>query len=133
MRLLGPVTRTDIVRYQGASGDFQPIHHDEPFALAAGFPAPIAVGMYTAGALSAWATDWLGPQNVREVRFRFRAPVYPGDVISLSGKVTRVFDHENGERRADVDLTAAHAGGAVAVSGQATFVVSTASTLGGAP
>ena len=36
-----PITRTDVVRYQGASGDFNPVHHDEPFALASGYPAPL--------------------------------------------------------------------------------------------
>ena len=44
-RVYGPVTRTDVVRYQGASGDLNPVHHDEPFARAAGFPAPLGVGM----------------------------------------------------------------------------------------
>ena len=45
-RELGSLTRTDFVRYQGASGDMNPIHHDEPFARAAGYPAPLAVGMF---------------------------------------------------------------------------------------
>ena len=48
---LGPISRTDIVRYQGASGDFQPIHHDEPFAKEAGYEAPLVVGMYPAAVL----------------------------------------------------------------------------------
>ena len=43
-RTYGPVNRTDIVRYQGASGDFNPIHHDEPFATASGYPAPLGIG-----------------------------------------------------------------------------------------
>ena len=41
-RSIGPLTRTDFVRYQGASGDMNPIHHDEPFARAAGFDGPLA-------------------------------------------------------------------------------------------
>src|SRR5262249_50099258 len=53
--VIGPLTRTDFVRYQGASGDMNPLHHDEEFARAAGFSAPLAVGMFGAGALNAWA------------------------------------------------------------------------------
>ena len=78
---LGPVTRTDVVRYQGASGDMNPVHHDEPFARAAGFPAPLGVGMYPAGALAAWAAAEIGPARVRSVRFRWRAPFFPGDTL----------------------------------------------------
>jgi acyl dehydratase len=52
-KTLGPITRTDVVRYQGASGDLNPVHHDELFASGAGFPAPLVVGMYPAGAMFA--------------------------------------------------------------------------------
>ena len=45
-RVVGPISRTDIVRYQGASGDFNPVHHDELFARAAGYPAPLGIGMF---------------------------------------------------------------------------------------
>ena len=51
--VFGPITRTDVVRYQGASGDMNPIHHDEPFARAAGYSAPLVVGMFQAGLLCA--------------------------------------------------------------------------------
>lgn len=87
-RSLGPISRTDVVIYQGASGDFEPMHHDEPFAKAAGLPAPIVVGMYPAGAMCAWATDWLGPRHVREVEVRWKAPVWPGDTLLIDGEAT---------------------------------------------
>jgi acyl dehydratase len=61
----GPLSRTDLVRYQGASGDFNPIHHDEGFAQAAGFPTVFSVGMLQAGILASYSTDWLGAANVR--------------------------------------------------------------------
>ncbi len=67
-RTYGPLTRTDFVRYQGASGDFNPIHHDETFAKASGFPTVFSVGMLQAGILASFATDWLGAANVRVVR-----------------------------------------------------------------
>lgn len=98
---LGPLTRTDFVRYQGASGDMNPIHHDEPFAQASGYPAPLAVGMFSAGALCAWATDWLGPQGVRRTRIRWLKPCFPGMTLTLSGRVTAV---RAAETRDEVDL-----------------------------
>jgi acyl dehydratase len=53
-RVFGPITRTDIVRYQGASGDFNPIHHDDDFAKSAGFPS---VSRQTGGtAIKGWAS-----------------------------------------------------------------------------
>ncbi len=64
-RTLGPLTRTDFVRYQGASYDMNPVHHDEPFATAAGYPAPLAVGMFPAGVCASWASDHFGPETVR--------------------------------------------------------------------
>jgi acyl dehydratase len=120
--VLGPLTRTDLVRYQGASGDFNPIHHDEPFARAAGYPAPLGVGMLPAGALAAWAARWLGAENVRRTRVRWQEQVWPGDVLTCRGKVARRYE-EGGERRVDVELTCTRQTGGVAIQGWATFVV----------
>ena len=66
-----PLTRTDIVRYAGASGDFNPIHHDEGFATAAGFPTVFSIGMYQAGLLANYVADQLGPENLRRISLRF--------------------------------------------------------------
>lgn len=84
-RTLGPISRTDIVRYQGASGDFNPVHHDEEFAKNAGLPAPLGIGMLHAGMMAAWATDHFGPDKLRRVRFRWKKPVWPGDSVTISG------------------------------------------------
>jgi len=110
------------VRYQGASGDFNPVHHDEPFARAAGYPAPLVVGMFQAGALMAWASDWLGPANVRGVRCRWREPVFPGDVLTLTGTIARKYE-DGGERKVDLELVCTKQDGAVAVLGWATFAI----------
>src|SRR5262245_59409479 len=93
---IGPLTRTDFVRYQGASGDMNPIHHDEVFARAAGYSAPLAVGMLPAGVLATWATDWLGPENIRRFKVRWREQVWPGDTLRCSGRVARKY-LEDGE------------------------------------
>jgi acyl dehydratase len=119
--VFGPITRTDIVRYQGASGDLNPIHHDEEFARSAGYPAPLSVGMFQAGLLATWATDWLGAEAVRGFRVRFAEPVWPGDTLTCSGRVVCGYV-ENGECRVDVELECVRQTGAVAVRGWATFV-----------
>ncbi len=121
-RIMGPLTRTDIVRYQGASGDMNPIHHDEPFAKAAGYPAPLAIGMLQASVLANWAADWLGAENVRKTRVRWKEQVWPGDTLSYSGHVARKYE-ENGERRVDLELACTRQTGGVAVQGWMTFVV----------
>jgi len=113
---IGPITRTDIVRYQGASGDMNPVHHDEPFARAAGYPAPLCVGMFQAGALLAWAADWLGPENVRRARVRWKEPVFPGDTLKLSATLL-----EETSERIELHLTCTRQTGAVAVEAWATF------------
>jgi acyl dehydratase len=121
--VIGPITRTDFVRYQGASGDMNPVHHDEPFARAAGYPAVVGVGMFQAGALAAYAASWLGPERARRVRVRWKEPVWPGDVLTLRATIARAYD-DAGERKVDVALTCTRQTGGVAVEGTATFVIS---------
>jgi acyl dehydratase len=121
-RVIGPLTRTDFVRYQGASGDMNPVHHDEPFARAAGFPAPLAVGMFQAGALAAWAAEWLGPENIRRVRIRWKEPVFPGDTLTFHAAVARTYEESN-QRYAELNLTCTKQTGAIAVTASAVFVV----------
>jgi acyl dehydratase len=111
---LPAMTRTDFVRYQGASGDMNPVHHDEDFAKAAGLPAPLAVGMYAAGALCAWASDALGPDNVRRSRIRWKKMCFPGTVLTFSGEVVAQ-QSVDGMVQAKVELTATDADGDVAV------------------
>jgi acyl dehydratase len=117
----GPITRTDIVRYQGASGDLNPIHHDEAYTRGLGLPSPFSAGMFQAGLLASYATGWLGAQNVRRYAVRFAAQVWPGDVLTCAGTVARQYV-EDGESRVDVDLTCTRQDGDVVVRGRATFV-----------
>jgi acyl dehydratase len=121
-RTFGPLTRTDFVRYQGASGDFNPIHHDEEFARAAGFPTVFSVGMLQAGILGTFATDWLGAENVRRFSVSFREQVWPGDTLVCTGEVVKRYEAD-GERRVDLQLSCDREGGGTAIRGEATFVV----------
>ncbi len=119
-REYGPITRTDIVQYQGASGDFNPIHHDDEFAQSAGYPGAFSVGMLQAGILASFATDWLGPRHVRTFGVQFREQVWPGDRLVCSGVVV---GRDEGARTVDLELVATRVGGGAAIKGSATFVV----------
>ena len=99
---LGPISRTDVVRYQGASGDFQPIHHDEGFARTAGYDAPLVIGMYPAAAITTWAAELFGPTTVRETRIRWNAMVWPGDTLKGQGSIR---SSEDGARWVDLVMT----------------------------
>lgn len=105
VREVGPVTQTDIVRFAGAGGDFNPLHHDPEFAAAAGFPSVLAMGQMQAAMLAAWFTDWAGIEHLRELEVRFIAPVYPGDVLRFSGEVVTI-----GDDLADFALLASRGG-----------------------
>jgi acyl dehydratase len=121
-RTFGPITRTDIVRYAGASGDFNPIHHDETFATGAGFPTVFSIGMFQAALLATYAADWLGADNVRRYTVRFMEQVWPGDSLTCNGKVvsTTIVD---GATQVEVELTCTRQTGGTAIAGSARFVV----------
>ncbi|MFI5635912.1 MaoC family dehydratase [Streptomyces goshikiensis] len=103
-----PVTRATLVRYAGASGDFNPIHWNEKFAKEVGLPDVIAHGMFTMAEAIRVVTDWVGdPGAVVEYGVRFTKPVVvPNDergaVIEVSAKVAVKLD----DNRVRVDLTA---------------------------
>ena len=104
-RRIGPVAITDIIRFAGAGGDFNPLHHDEATARAAGFDSVIAMGQFTVGLVAGFLTDWVGIENVRELEVRFKAPVRVGDVVEVSARVT-----ETADGIAAIELTAEVAG-----------------------
>ena len=87
---VGPLTRTDFVRYAGASGDFHPLHHDEVYARAAGLPGVFGMGMLHAGMLGVHLARWVGPENIRDFSIRFTGQVWPGDELAITGRVERV-------------------------------------------
>jgi acyl dehydratase len=121
---VGPITRTDIVRFAGAGGDFNPLHHDEEYARAAGFPGVFAMGQMQAGMLSRLATEWLGLENIRSYRVRFSAKVWPGDVLLLRGsEAGRSRDESSGQELAEYVLEAVRQDGEVAVRAWVTALV----------
>ncbi|GII87843.1 hypothetical protein Ssi03_58330 [Sphaerisporangium siamense] len=103
-RRVGPLTRTDFVRYAGAGGDFNPIHHDETFARSAGYPSVFGHGLLTAGVLAGYAASWLGRRNLRRFTVRYVGQVWPGDTLVLSGEVLRTGTAEDGGTEVEASL-----------------------------
>jgi acyl dehydratase len=102
-----PISRFDLVRYAGASGDFNPIHWNERFATSVGLPDVIAHGMFTMATAIRVVTDWVGdPAAVIEYSVRFTRPVVVPDPqgarLHVSGKVREVRD----DGLVEVELTA---------------------------
>lgn len=89
-RRIGPITQTHIVRFAGAGGDFNPLHHDPAFAAEAGFRSVISMGQMQAGMLAGFVTDWIGVEHLREFEVRFVAPVQLGDVLELTAEVVSI-------------------------------------------
>jgi acyl dehydratase len=87
---VGPLTRTDFVRYAGAGGDLNPIHHDEPLAQSLGLPSVFGMGMLHAGMLGTRLAGWVGPGNIESYRVRFTGQVWPGDTLTFKGRVERL-------------------------------------------
>jgi acyl dehydratase len=102
-----PIVRADLVRYAGASGDFNPIHWNERVAVDVGLPNVIAHGMYTMASAIRVVTDWAGdPSAVVEYGVRFTRPVVvpdpEGAVLHVEGAIRAI--REDG--LIEVDLTA---------------------------
>lgn len=80
--------REDFIRYAGASGDFNPVHYDEPFAKKAGYESVFAPGMLIAGIASRFVTNWIGIRTLEAFSTRFAAQVWPGDTQQLTGRLS---------------------------------------------
>lgn len=104
------VNRVDLVKYAGASGDFNPIHWNERFATSVGLPDVIAHGMYTMGQVGRFLADWAGdPGAVEECGVRFSAPVVVPDETGATIDVSGVVEEKLDGNRVRVGVTA-HAG-----------------------
>ncbi|WP_227999032.1 MaoC/PaaZ C-terminal domain-containing protein [Nocardia australiensis] len=87
---IGPITQTDIVRFAGAGGDFNPLHHDSAYAARAGLTGVISMGQMQAGMLAAWITDLVHVEHLLSYSVRFASPLSVGEVLELGGQVELV-------------------------------------------
>jgi acyl dehydratase len=107
-----PVTRLSLVKYCGASGDFNVIHWNERIARAVGLPDVIAHGMFTMAEAGRYVTDWAGPQaTVVEFGVRFSSPVVvPDDDVGATIEVSGVVEEKLDDNRVVLVLTARSGG-----------------------
>jgi acyl dehydratase len=113
------VTRTHIIKYAGASGDFQPIHHDEEFAKSVGLPSIFAMGLMHGGFLTRVVTDWAGDGKIKRYKVRFKAIVWPKDTLTCKGHVVSKYQ-KNGENLVDCRLFVVNQKGENAIEGEST-------------
>ncbi|WP_206022029.1 MaoC/PaaZ C-terminal domain-containing protein [Salarchaeum sp. JOR-1] len=121
-RVTEDVSREDFVRYAGASGDFNPIHYDDPHARDAGYPSVFGQGMFTAGVASGLVRETFGLAGLREYDTRFVAQVWPGDTLTTTLEVTGVAETADGTR-VEADLVVTNGDGKRVVDGGAVAVV----------
>ena len=113
------LTRTDLVMYAGASGDFNPMHTDEVKAKEAGLPSVFGHGMFSAGLLATALTDFVGVGNVRKYNVRFVKQTWPGETLISKTTITGKRS-EDGRNLVDVSCELANENGEVKVAGEAT-------------
>jgi acyl dehydratase len=97
------VTRTHIVKYAGAGGDFFPVHIDEEYAKSVGLPSVFAMGLMHGGMLSRVVTGWAGDGTIKRYKLRFLGVVWPNDRLSFGGRVVRKYQ-KNDKNLVDFDL-----------------------------
>jgi len=116
------LSRTNFVRYAGASGDFNPMHHDDTVATSVGNPSVFGHGMLTAGLVARVVKDWFGPEALRRLQVRFSKQVWPGETLTCKATVTTL--REDGDvGLADLELLVENQDGDPKLTGSATAAV----------
>ena len=113
------LTRTDLVMYAGASGDFNPMHTDEVKAKEAGLPSVFGHGMFSAGFLATALTNYVGIGNLKRYKVRFAKQTWPGETFTTQIKVTAK-RKEDGDNLVDLECALLNGDGEVKVQGEAT-------------
>ena len=120
MVVVDNLTRTQIVMYAGASGDYNPLHSDEVFTTkVAGYPSVFSHGMLSMGATGRVLTDWFGADRLKHYGVRFVNQVWPGDTLTATATVEAVRE-ENGETLVDLTVSTVNQDGKPVVTGTAT-------------
>jgi len=114
------LTRTQLVMYSGASGDYNPLHTDDLYCKeAAGYPGVFAHGMLSMGLTGKMLTNYVGDGRLKKYGVRFTNQVWPGDTLTAKATVVEVRD-EGGEKVVDLALETINQDGKTVVTGSAT-------------
>jgi acyl dehydratase len=119
-RVVENLSRTQIVQYAGASGDYNPLHSDEVYTTqVAGYPSVFAHGMLTMGLTSKMLTNYVGPGRLKKFGVRFTNQVWPGDTLDATATVEAIRE-EDGQKLVDLKLSTVNQDGKEVVTGSAT-------------
>ena len=117
------LTRTQIVQYAGASGDYNPLHSDEIFATkVAGYPTVFAHGMLTMGMTGRMLTDFVGDGRLLTYGGRFTSQVFPGDTLTARATVDEIGE-QDGINVVTLSISTVNQDGTEVFSGRATASV----------
>ena len=117
------LSRTQLVMYSGASGDYNPLHTDDVYTKeVAGYPGVFAHGMLTMGLTGKMLTNYVGDGRLTKFGVRFTNQVWPGDTLTSTATVTEV-RVEDGQALVDLDVKTTTQDGTTVVSGYATAKV----------
>ncbi len=113
------LTRTQIVQYAGASGDYNPIHTDEVYTTnVAGYPSVFAHGMLSMGMTGVMLTNYVGDGRLTKFGVRFTRQVWPGDTLTSKATIDAIRE-EGGEHFVDLSVSTVNQDGTEVVSGYA--------------
>ena len=117
------LSRTQLVMYSGASGDYNPLHTDEVYTTeVAGYPSVFAHGMLTMGLTGKMLTNYVGDGRLTKFGVRFTNQVWPGDTLPATAVVTEI-RQEGDDRLVELDVKTTNQDGTAVVSGYATAKV----------
>jgi acyl dehydratase len=117
--IVNNLTRTQLVQYAGASGDYNPVHTDEVFTTkVAGYPSVFAHGMLTMGMTGKMLTNYVGDGRLTKYGVRFTRQVWPGDTLTAKATVEAIRE-EVGQYFIDLAISTVNQDGAEVVSGYA--------------
>ena len=119
-RVVENLSRTQIVQYAGASGDYNPLHTDEVYTTqVAGYPSVFAHGMLTMGLTSKMLVNYVGAGRLTKFGVRFTNQVWPGDTLDSTATVEAIRE-EGGQKLVDLKVSTVNQDGKEVVSGSAT-------------
>ena len=119
-RVVDNLSRTQIVQYAGASGDYNPLHTDEVFTTkVAGYPSVFAHGMLTMGLTGKMLTNYVGDGRLTKFGVRFTNQVWPGDSLDVTSTVATIHESD-GQHYVDLTLSTTNQDGKEVVNGTAT-------------